>query len=266
MAGTPALLTDSRCAALAQIGRQHGQRMPSRGRLIHWLALSLLLHLGFLTFLAWPAGPGAGDEAYSTARGAWLTAMLAERRTGAERSDRQASEARPVTLRNTARQVVPTPSRPAAKVEKSENTASPTAQSLAESTTNLPRAPTMPTLAPVTATLYYPADQLSVRPRALAEPLLDPDPLATIVASGEIAMTLWIDERGQVAELYVERSELPEVFVQTAAEAFRALRFAPGEIDGNPVGSVLHIAVRYDDERLAGERDAAQQSAVEPTT
>ena len=258
MASAPALLSDLRCADAAP-GRHGGRAQPS-DRLVYLLALSLLMHLALL---AWPySGQGIGGTLHAAVHGAQLTATLAGQRAFADQLRQAPGNSETMIERTAASDASPTPREPAAD-------AASVAAPLADAA---PPPATPPVLldaslfAQAPTTLYYPAEQLSVRPRALAEPLLDPDPLATIVASGEIALTLWIDEQGNVTELDVERSDLPEVFVQTAAEAFRELRFAPGEIDGHPVGSVLHIAVRYDDERLAGDRTAPRDSSDEPAT
>ena len=235
-----------------------------RDRLIYLLASSLLLHLALL---AWPVSrhAGAGPGAFAT-RDAHLSATLAPAAAMPEAAARALVVVRPEAP---PRGAAPRPAAPAAPPAASESAAdvaspSPVRQSELASapTANLP-------IAPVT-TPYFSAEQLTTRPRALAEPELDPAPLAAYVASGEIALTLWIDEHGTVAEIHVENSDLPDVFAQTAAAAFRDVRFAPGEIDGHAVGSVLRVAVRYDDERVAGERDATRDAlrefAVEPAT
>ena len=268
MAGAPTLPADARCVAAASAprvpdiagGPGTGRRTARRDRLVFLLPVSLLLHLALL---AWPySGRGIDGALHAAARGAQLTATLAGQRASAGAA-RQA----PATIQRTAASdASPTPREPATDAAAAAF-AAPLAE--AEAAPPLVAPPARPqaslfALAPTT--LYYPAEHLTTRPRALAEPLLDPQELAAFVASGEIALALWIDEHGQVTELDVERSDLPAAFVQAATAAFKDLRFAPGEIDGQPVGSVLRIAVRYDDERLASDRDAARQSAVEPAS
>ena len=94
--------------------------------------------------------------------------------------------------------------------------------------------------------VFYASQALTVRPVALSEPVLDEGG----AASGEIVLALWIDDQGTVVDLSVERSELPADRLPALAEAFRSVRFAPGELNGQKVGAVMRVAVSYDDERL----------------
>ena len=93
---------------------------------------------------------------------------------------------------------------------------------------------------------FYPSAALTIRPVALSEPLLDDGD----AVSGEQVLTLWIDDQGAVVEVSVERSDLPADRRRAVADAFRLVRFAPGELNGKKVGAVVRIAVSYDDERL----------------
>ena len=102
----------------------------------------------------------------------------------------------------------------------------------------------VPELPPVQA--FYPSAALTIRPVALSEPLLD----ERDAAFGEQVLTLWIDDQGVVVEVAVERSDLPADRRRAVADAFRSVRFAPGELNGKKVGAVVRIAVSYDDERL----------------
>ena len=102
----------------------------------------------------------------------------------------------------------------------------------------------VPELPPVQA--FYPSAALTIRPVALSEPLLDDGD----AVFGEQVLTLWIDDQGVVVEVAVERSDFPADRRRAVADAFRAVRFAPGELNGKKVGAVVRIAVSYDDERL----------------
>ena len=270
MACVSALLSTVRGARPAIARRVPGDPDTARRkRLIYLLPLSLLLHLALL---GWPTSwhGVAGPSALAT-HGAHLSATLMP--PAASTPDVAAVAAVATVFRPAApprgpapRSAAPPAASAAADVVVSPSPVRPSELASAP-TPNLPNLPTLPNLPiPPLLARYVPAEQLTPRPRALAEPELDPQQLAAYVASGEIALTLWIDEHGAVSELHVEHSDLPAVFAQTAAAAFREVRFAPGEIDGHAVGSVLRIAVRYDDERLAGEPDATREAAVEPAS
>lgn len=264
MTGACVVLSDGRCAraaALPHAGHAgHAGRARPPDRLAGLLALSLLLHLALL---AWPlAGNDTVGQGPSTTTGIRLDAALAAHPLIHDAPPGPSGKAHLQTRRRGAAQTPLLPTVPAA-VADAAKVASP-------SPAAAPEPPAAPALhlpfPPLPPTHYYPADQLTARPRALDEPDLDPPPLASVVASGEIAFSLWIDEHGQVTELRVEHNDLPEAFAQTAATAFKELRFAPGEIDGRAVGSVLRIAVRYDDERAGGGRDVARSPAIDPST
>jgi len=104
-------------------------------------------------------------------------------------------------------------------------------------------------LLPIPALGYYTTDQLTKRPQPVTAIELDAPEISAIVVSGKIILRLWISESGSVADVEVEKTELPEAFSRTAIAAFKKLRFAPGERNGMPVGTVMLIEVSYDDGR-----------------
>jgi TonB family protein len=105
-------------------------------------------------------------------------------------------------------------------------------------------------LLPLPALGYYTTDQLTKRPQPVSAIELDSTETSPIVVSGKIVLRIWINEFGSVADVELEASDLPEVFSRTAIAAFKSLRFAPGELNGLPVGTVMRIEVNYDDGRL----------------
>jgi TonB family protein len=105
-------------------------------------------------------------------------------------------------------------------------------------------------LLPIPALPYYRTDQLTKRPQPIAAVDLDPPEIAPIVVSGKIVLRIWINEFGSVSDVEVEKTELPEMFARAAVAAFKNLRFAPGERNGRPVGTVMRIEVTYDDGRM----------------
>jgi TonB family protein len=104
-------------------------------------------------------------------------------------------------------------------------------------------------LLPVPGLAYYTTDRLTRRPQPLFPADLEPPELRPIIASGNIIVKLWISDRGEVAEVEVERSEMPPTFVRAAVAAFKRVRFSPGELNGRPVGTVMRVEVNYDDFR-----------------
>jgi TonB family protein len=66
---------------------------------------------------------------------------------------------------------------------------------------------------------------------------------------GQIAVRLWINDRGGVDDAELLNSALPKVFADAALGAFRQMRFTPGEVDGLPVRVWVDIVVEYTDMR-----------------
>ena len=106
-------------------------------------------------------------------------------------------------------------------------------------------------LLPIPAPTYYTPDQLTKRPRPIAEPRLNVPEIGTIDASGTVILKLWISYAGEVTSVKVEKTDLPGVFPQTAVAAFMGLRFTPGERNGQRVDTVMTIEFRYDNGRIS---------------
>lgn len=94
---------------------------------------------------------------------------------------------------------------------------------------------------PLPEVIYYPTSQLSIGPKALTQVELDAPEIRYSTASGRVVLNLWINESGEVAKASMEITELPEPVTTAIVEAFRKLRFKPGELDGRVVGSVMKI-------------------------
>jgi TonB family protein len=92
---------------------------------------------------------------------------------------------------------------------------------------------------------YYEVSELTAKPQILDEPIFDLWDIASISESGRAILALRIDAQGKVIDASVDFSDLPEVFTQSAINAFRSLRFVPGELKGEKVNSTLRIEIRY---------------------
>jgi outer membrane biosynthesis protein TonB len=101
-------------------------------------------------------------------------------------------------------------------------------------------------LLPLAAPIYYTTDQLTEPARPVSPPELVAPESGPTYASGIVTLDLWISELGNVVSVKVEKTDLPESYTNMAAEAFRKLRFVPGEIDGRPVPARIRMEVIYD--------------------
>ncbi|MCZ8292264.1 MAG: hypothetical protein O9312_02020 [Hylemonella sp.] len=93
---------------------------------------------------------------------------------------------------------------------------------------------------------YFSAEQLSRPPHPLGAVNLDIPETQLLTTSGTLVLTLWIDDQGQVLSFKVDAPDLPEEYTTAVAEAFSAARFAPGEIRGRRVSSILKVEISYD--------------------
>lgn len=93
---------------------------------------------------------------------------------------------------------------------------------------------------------YFTKRELSKEPTLAATVKLDVPRGATAPEGGKVALRLWIGESGSVDIIVVVRTNVPVIMTETAVTAFKAARFQPGEINGQPVKSQLAIEVSFD--------------------
>ena len=97
---------------------------------------------------------------------------------------------------------------------------------------------------------FYPAGQLSKRPKVIEEVDLETPNTRALLATGKMVFNLAIDITGNVQAVDVAQIDLRELFTTAAVNAFMQFNFEPGELDGTPVGSILRIEITYDDAQL----------------
>ena len=203
-----------------------GRRTPPRQRLLFALALSALLHFA-VVFMPY-AGPGI-QTSPTTKQGMEKLASF----SGINADLRLESIAT-----SAARQSVPTHIDAPAGANPPDDRAAVRSRTMSQRLRG-----TGPLALP--GPVYYTSDQLSRRPKPTAEPALDTEEAAPLAAAGTIILRLWIDARGKVDAADIERTDLPELFSNTALSAFSKLQFVPGERNGQRVASIMRIEVRY---------------------
>lgn len=115
---------------------------------------------------------------------------------------------------------------------------------------------------PIDAPIFHTADQLTQRPRPINPPNLDALATGNPPPLGNVILRLWIADSGRVVSVEIEESQVPPEAANAAAAAFAKLRFAPGEINGRPVGAIMRIEVTYD--AAAPELPPALPAEVKP--
>ncbi len=91
---------------------------------------------------------------------------------------------------------------------------------------------------------YFPTTVLTRLPEALT----DFDTLFPQDAEpppGRIELRLWLSRDGIIDKLEVLQADAPVALTSVALNAFRQMRFRPGEIRGIPVGSTADIVVEF---------------------
>jgi hypothetical protein len=93
---------------------------------------------------------------------------------------------------------------------------------------------------------HYASAQISRPPRPLAAVDLNLPEARLLTAPGRLLLKLWIDAEGVVVAFEVDAPDLPEEYATAVAEAFSAARFAPGELLGRKVPSVLKLEILHE--------------------
>lgn len=93
---------------------------------------------------------------------------------------------------------------------------------------------------------YFPPDELSRKPQPASPVPLDYPADSPLVARGRIVLRLLINEAGNVDQVMVEQSELPQELAELARRAFSQARFQPGMKENRPVNSQLMIEVTFE--------------------
>ena len=96
---------------------------------------------------------------------------------------------------------------------------------------------------------YYPSARLTKRPQPTSTVDLNTPEMRLMTESGTVILILKISPFGEVVDVEIENSDISESVSRSAMEAFRRLHFTPGEIQGQPVASLMKIEVSYGDER-----------------
>lgn len=101
---------------------------------------------------------------------------------------------------------------------------------------------------------YIPRPQLSIPPIAQAPLILgtpegpfEPQRITGI-------LSLYIDENGQVHHVSAHGERMPAAFEEVARQAFMAMTFRPGQLNGQPVKSRIRIEVVFDNTPLPSEK------------
>lgn len=98
--------------------------------------------------------------------------------------------------------------------------------------------------APQPTSTYVDESLLTARPSVSGD-ILIPFPPDAPEGVFKATLKLYIDEHGSVQQVDVEEISIPEPLANAAISAFKAARFAPGEVNGAPVKSTLSIEIVF---------------------
>jgi hypothetical protein len=65
-------------------------------------------------------------------------------------------------------------------------------------------------------------------------------------APGAMTLKLWINGTGKVVHTEIEKSDFPSAYSDAIAAVFGSAVFAPAQVQGLPVNSILRIETRYE--------------------
>lgn len=93
---------------------------------------------------------------------------------------------------------------------------------------------------------YFPPHELSRKPQPASPVPLDYPADSPLVARGRIVLRLLINAAGNVDQVMVEQSELPQELTELARQAFSQAKFQPGMKENRPVKSQMMIEVTFE--------------------
>jgi len=125
------------------------------------------------------------------------------------------------------------------------------ADSLSVDATQIPRetvkgSSILPALLPAPP-YYFAAKDLTQKPLVARDVPADLTLIVPDVPAQAATLQILINEYGEIDQVIVEDSLLPEVAQKTVVDAFVKARFHPGEINGVPVKSQLRIEIMLED-------------------
>ena len=106
--------------------------------------------------------------------------------------------------------------------------------------------PILPALLPVPP-YYFSAKDLTQRPLMLRDVPADLTLVVPDVPAQAATLQILINEYGEIDQVIVEDSLLPEAAQKTVVDAFAKARFHPGEINGVPVKSQVRIEIMLEE-------------------
>jgi protein TonB len=128
--------------------------------------------------------------------------------------------------------------------------AEPASSRTPEPAANPPAALAPAPLATITSSVdltYYSAREVDVHPRALREIVPEYPLLADRQRqSGNVRLKLKLEADGRISDIEVVSASPPDLFEESALNAFRDVRFAPAQKNGRPVRALVLIEVVYD--------------------
>lgn len=98
----------------------------------------------------------------------------------------------------------------------------------------------------LTASEYFPVNELDVPPQPLKEVTLPEYQEAGTTAKPYMVLVLYLDTDGVVKKTEIEASDIPSDFQDKIVEAFRNTPFSPGEKNGEKANVRLRIEVSYE--------------------
>jgi hypothetical protein len=100
--------------------------------------------------------------------------------------------------------------------------------------------------APLALDEYLEPDQVMVSATPIDTIDLNVAEGAMLNAPGTMTLKLWVNGSGKVVHTEIEKSDFPSTYSNAIAAVFGAAVFAPAQVQGLPVNSILHVETRYE--------------------
>lgn len=92
---------------------------------------------------------------------------------------------------------------------------------------------------------YLPRSRLTTPPRPVAQVQVPFPPEVKGLVDLRVQVALFIDSSGTVRRVRLDTGGVPAAFVQAIHDAFLSARFTPGEVESQPVPSMIRLEVEF---------------------
>lgn len=108
---------------------------------------------------------------------------------------------------------------------------------------SVPKPPSPQSFIGLRENYYYQRTELTQPPVALTNPNIRLPADDDVRIIGSAVLRLFLSETGQIDDITIDRSSLPESYVDAIVSAHKGIKFEPGQLNGKPVTAQIQIEI-----------------------